>query len=32
VHSVQQQLLTLNIINVLLLLSAVWVMVFKPTL
>src|SRR6266498_3289499 len=28
----QQRLLTLNIINVLLLLSAVWAMVFKPTL
>ena len=28
----QQRLLTLNIINVLVLLSAVWVMVFKPTL
>jgi uncharacterized membrane protein len=28
----QQRLLTLNIINVLVLLSAVWAMVFKPTL
>ena len=31
-RGLQQRLLTLNIINVLLLLSAVWVMVFKPTL
>ena len=30
--ALQQQLLTLNIINVLLLLSAVWAMVFKPAL
>jgi hypothetical protein len=28
----QRRLATLNIINVLVLLSAVWVMVFKPTL
>jgi hypothetical protein len=28
----QQRLLMLNIINVLVLLSAVWTMVFKPTL
>jgi len=30
--ALQQRLVMLNIINVLLLLSAVWVMVFKPTL
>jgi uncharacterized membrane protein len=30
--ALQQRLATLNIINVLVLLSAVWVMVFKPTL
>jgi uncharacterized membrane protein len=30
--ALQQRLATLNIINVLLLLSAVWAMVFKPTL
>ena len=32
VLSLQQRLTTLNIINVLVLLSAVWAMVFKPTL
>src|SRR5262245_29916143 len=32
VTALKQRLVTLNVINVLVLLSAVWVMVFKPTL